>query len=76
MLKYAPKQKETHLYNGIEYIHREIEGLAQPMQFPKEQIVPVRQEEVTPQEINLMALSQQDMVKPEEPSKDTFVTNN
>jgi hypothetical protein len=41
VLRYAPKQKEVYLVNGIEYIHRELEGLVQPIKFTRNREVPV-----------------------------------
>jgi len=62
--------------NGIDYIHHELPGLAQPLQFVQFKEIPVISEEIEPEEINLAALSVQDQVKPEEGAvgKEAFVT--
>jgi hypothetical protein len=47
------------------------------MNFIKEKQIPVINEEVEPEEINLMSLSLQDQIKPEEAiAKEAFVTAN
>jgi hypothetical protein len=75
VLKHSLKQKEIYLVNGIEYIHRELESVP-AIKFVKHAEIPLSKEEIVPQEINLMALSLNDQIKPEEtlPNKDAFVT--
>lgn len=76
VLRHGLKQRESYLVNGIDYIVRELESVA-PMRFLREKEVAVAKEEVQPEEINLMALSLNDMVKPEEAiAKEAFVTAN
>ena len=40
-MKYVPKERESYLVNRIEYIHLEIEGLAQPIEFVQHHVLPV-----------------------------------
>ena len=70
-----PKEKETYMANGIDYILHELPGLAQPLKFVQHKEIPIINEEIEPEEINLAALAVQDQVKPEEGTgKEAFVT--
>jgi len=46
-------------------MHLELEGLAQPIEFVQHHVLPVVNEEVVPEEINLQTLAQLDQIKPE-----------
>ena len=75
VMKYSPKERETYLANGIDYIHLELEGLAAPVKFSQFKEVPVISEEIEAEDINLGALAAQDQVKLEEQTgKEAFVT--
>ena len=75
VMKYSPKERETYLAYGIDYIHLELEGLAAPVKFSQFKEVPVISEEIEAEDINLGALAAQDQVKLEEQTgKEAFVT--
>lgn len=65
ILKHNLKQIDTYLVNGIEYIYRELHSVP-TMNFTKNTEIPLKIEEIVPEDINLMALSLNDQIKPEE----------
>lgn len=64
ILKYNLKEKETFLVNGIEYIQRYLDAVP-TMKFTKSAEIPLAKEEIIAEDINLMALSLHDQIKPE-----------
>jgi hypothetical protein len=77
IIKYVLKEKEEHLVNGIEYVHRHLPNMCETIKFTKDTTIPVVNEEIIPEEINLMALSLNDQIKPEETLlREAFVTAN
>lgn len=47
-MKFMPKEKETYMANGIDYILHELPGLAQPLRFVQHKEIPIINEEIEP----------------------------
>lgn len=77
IIKYILKEKDEYLVNGIEYVHRQLPNMCETIKFTKDKTIPLVNEEIVPEEINLMALSLNDQIKPEEAlMREAFVTAN
>ena len=63
-LKHEYKDKDEFLVNGVEYYLREVEGLCLPRKFIETHNVHIEREVIEPENIDLMALSQQDQIQP------------
>ena len=64
------------MIQGIEYSFNEVEGICPNISYPLEKKISVQKEDAKPENIDLLALSLNDQVKPEDGGKETFVTNN
>lgn len=75
ILKHEFQKREEFLVKGIEYSLIELSNLCTPINFPHDYHAKIEKEEVQASSIDLLALSLQDQVKPEETGTNpAFVT--
>ena len=77
LLAHEFQSRQQFLVKGIEYSFNEVEGICPNLNFPLHKQVEVKKEDVRPENIDLLALSLTDQIKPEDGTgKEAFVTNN